>query len=667
MLIYRKELDGLRALAVIAVIIYHANLKIAGGQIFKGGFFGVDVFFVLSGYLITGIILGKMKQGNFSFLDFYWRRAKRIVPALLVMLLATSGLAYFILLPNDLVTYAKSLQSSLYFGSNYFFYGENRYVADASIYKPLLHTWSLGVEWQFYLIYPVIVWFLNKFCKQYMFGILLGLALFSLQYSSFIVPIDPNMAFYLLPSRFWELILGGLVTFYNRENLNSVIEGSMENFIYKSLPLLGLFFVGHSMFFIGHNVQHPSFITVIPVLGTCLFIMFAHRGEVTNDFFSTKPLVFLGLISYPLYLWHKPVFVFFRFLKHEYFRYEQFLLLLIISLVLAFVSYRFVEIPYLKKKIGKVKLGFLLITGLCIALFSHSAQVENGFPDRFSDVINNSSMISLHSDIQGTNYSGKLVKYCQNRIIDEACEFLGGEVVLLGDSYSYQFEKPLYDYLSTINKGLMTFNFQQCPFVSTDIHFSPIVCSKVNEDRWKRILTFQNKKTFIITAYYNIFNTPLKRVEFKKGSDSNTVASPAEREPVSSTIAWQSFADNINKLIKLGHNVIVIYSIPAAGFNAKKEFFANGLVKKNVFIKNSLYSEKLQNSILDKYLINESIIKVKPTDILCSDEGCIAYNELGSIYHDGYHLSYYGAMRIVNEQLKPILDNLLGPISPQIF
>ena len=162
---YRRELDGLRALAVFAVIIYHAKLVIVGEPVFKGGLFGVDVFLVLSGYLITGIIREKIDSHRFSLGDFYLRRFKRIVPAFIVIMAAVSVAAYIILLPDELVTFARSLKSALYFGSNYFFYGEDSYTADASIYKPLLHTWSLAVECQFYLLYPLLIWVICRFFK----------------------------------------------------------------------------------------------------------------------------------------------------------------------------------------------------------------------------------------------------------------------------------------------------------------------------------------------------------------------------------------------------------------------------------------------------------------------------------------------------------------------
>ena len=217
MLKYRKELDGLRCLAVMAVIIYHSGISLFGVKIFKGGFFGVDVFLVLSGYLITDIIINKLDSRSFSLTDFYWRRIKRIVPALIAMLVVTSIVAYKILLPNDLVKFSESLISAIYFGSNYYFLGEDSYVSNASIFKPLLHTWSLAVEWQFYVFYPFLLIFINKFIKKYRVLLLILISVSSIVYANIIVSSYPDLAFYTLLPRAWELILGGIVSFFVKE------------------------------------------------------------------------------------------------------------------------------------------------------------------------------------------------------------------------------------------------------------------------------------------------------------------------------------------------------------------------------------------------------------------------------------------------------------------
>jgi peptidoglycan/LPS O-acetylase OafA/YrhL len=665
---YRKELDGLRALSVVAVIIYHANIQIAGFQVFKGGFFGVDVFLILSGYLITGIIRGKMDSASFSFIDFYWRRAKRIVPALLTMLLVTTLFSYFFLLPDGLVNYSKSLLSALHFGSNYFFYGEDSYTASASIYKPLLHTWSLALEWQFYIVYPLIIWFLNKFFKQYIFGALILLALISLQYANFIVPSKPDLAFYLLPARAWELIFGGLVTFFNREHLVSAVKGSLENFIYKSLPIIGLFLVTHSLLFIGHEIQHPSFLTVIPVLGTCLFLMFSHKGEITHDLFSTRPFVLTGLISYSLYLWHQPVFVFFRILKNDNFSPEQLLLLLAISVVLSIFTYRLVESKYRTRRVSAALIIVLISSFAILGASALYIIKHDGFIDDYSKTVTESSMIILEGDSQGESYSGESITSCNGRLISDACEFLDSDVIIVGDSFAYQYDKPMYDYLLSHNKGLATYNFQQCPFVTSDIYFSPEICSVVNEDRWKKILTLKQKKVFILAAYYTAFDNPKKRmnIETKKDMSSKSLSG----DILEKDIAWKSYANNINRLIDLGHKVIVIYPYPFPDINANMEFnreFKNSKFKgssiREVNIKDPAPQLKLikdQTAKLNKYLLNKEIIKVHPVNSLCINNTCKSYDEGGSIYHDWSHLSYYGTSFVIENDLKPILDKILN-------
>ena len=207
--VYRKELDGLRALAVIGVLFYHSNLGFKGITLMRGGYLGVDIFFVLSGFLITGIIRNGLDNHDFTFRNFYVRRIKRIVPAYFFILAIVAVGAYAIILPSELVKFAESLKSALYFGSNYFFYREDSYTAASSIHKPLLHTWSLSVEWQFYIVYPFLFWLIYRFCRRYTFSILLVLGITSFVLAQWASRNSPDFAFYLLPTRAWELLFGG--------------------------------------------------------------------------------------------------------------------------------------------------------------------------------------------------------------------------------------------------------------------------------------------------------------------------------------------------------------------------------------------------------------------------------------------------------------------------
>lgn len=664
MLSYRRELDGLRALAVVAVIIYHAHVEVFGLHLFKGGFFGVDVFFVLSGYLITAIIRNDMSKDTFSFVNFYWRRAKRIVPALVTMLAVTSAIAYFILLPSDLITYAESLKSALYFGSNYYFYSEDSYVADASIYKPLLHIWSLAVEWQFYVIYPVIVWFVNSFFKQYMFEVLLGLALLSLQFSSFIVGNYPDMAFYLLPSRAWELILGGLATFYNRERLFVVREGSLEKVSYKTLPLLGLFLIIHSMFFVGHDIKHPSFTTLLPVIGTCLFLMFSHKGEASNDLLSIKPFVYIGLVSYSLYLWHQPVFVFFRFIKHDYFRYEQFALLVIISLLLAALTYLFVERVYRRKELNRYVLSLPLISVLSLGLLVNQTIKNEGFPERLKGVVKEAYDMykvaeyrRLTFDQPGVSYTGSKRSQCNMRTPDTACRTGNEKWVTIGDSFVGQLDYALYEKLKSKGEGLIVLSHEQCPFVTSRIWFgSRPICSLANEDRWKIINDFNSPKNIILAANYAQFFKPKKRLDDPVDASKKGFKGGDKAE---GDIAWESYANNVKKLLSMGHDVYVVYPVPRPGMDVKKVVFQQ--LKSQLSSYEQTWSKDIEaysrakswTDKLDSFLPSHpNLHKIHPKDFLCKGESkCEVISELGGLYNGGDHLSYIGSNKVISNIL----------------
>lgn len=666
MLYYRRELDGLRALAVIAVIIYHANLKLCGVQLFQGGFFGVDVFFVLSGYLITGIIRSQMEQGTFSFRSFYWRRAKRIVPAFLTMLLITSGLAYLILLPDELVTYAKSLQSALYFGSNYFFYGEDSYNAAAGIYRPLLHTWSLSVEWQFYVVFPFIIWGINRFFPRYIFGILLALTLLSLQSSSFIVKFNPDMAFYLLPTRAWELILGGLVTFYNRTNVESSVKGSFAFIAYQSLPIIGMFFVVHSMIFIGHEVQHPSFITLLPVLGTCLFIMFSHKGEITSDIMSLKPIVGIGLVSYSLYLWHQPVFVFFRFIKHDYFRYEQFALLVIISLILSLLSYRFIEVLFRKENVSRYAYSLLAFFLFMNVMFNHLAVNSGGFPAR----LGNSSKA-----ITNLNAVGKFKlndKICFRVDFEDACfsEGEGRNVILVGDSHASVLSHYIYDY--TVQQGWSYLELTESGCTGLD----SVTRYTQNAPEGDIIEAAScTAKSKLISKYIESKETPRSTIIFHArlplyldGRFFDNQAGgvePGYKAWIDSNeglTAFDSVRNKLNLWAALGHELVLVYPVPEVGWNVphlvKKEISkyvlprskSEAVEKYEISTSYDLYKERVKESYdLLNSIYGDNVIRVYPSDVFCKNEKCLAKTNSILLYSDDNHLSTYGAKLLVSK------------------
>lgn len=348
-MVYRKDIDGLRAVAILPVVLFHAGFDAAGG-----GFVGVDVFFVISGYLITALILKEKGEGSFSLLEFYERRARRILPALFFVMLCCLPFGWLWLLPSALHDLADSMIAVVLFVSNIHFYQEAGYFAPAANEQPLLHTWSLSVEEQFYLLFPLLIMAIWSRGRRILIGLIASIGILSLLVAQFgghaLAPSEviagkvaftsvPEFGFYLLPTRAWELLLGSLAAFY----LDGKGERRGDSEI---LSLVGLASIIYAVFAFDDRTPHPSFHTLLPVGGTVLIILFAAPGTLSSRLLSTPPLVGLGLISYSVYLWHQPLFAFLRIRGQDEPSSLASLLLILLSLGLGWLSWRYVERPF---------------------------------------------------------------------------------------------------------------------------------------------------------------------------------------------------------------------------------------------------------------------------------------------------------------------------------
>lgn len=374
MIQHRSDIDGLRALAVGLVVLFHLGLPV------HGGFVGVDVFFVISGYLITSILYGDLERGRYSLLEFYQRRARRILPALLLVLLCSSLAALWLLLPPALRSFGLSLGSTALFVSNFYFWIDTGYFAAAADSRPLLHTWSLAVEEQFYLLFPLLLAALHRHLRPRLRGLLALLALASLLYGEWLRAQAPASAFYLLPARAWELLLGSLLA------LGAVPAVSSRG-LREVLGLLGLAGILGSALLYSERTPFPGFSALAPCLGTALLIHSgAARDSLAYRLLSLRPLVFLGLISYSLYLWHWPLIVYYQQGLLGDFGYPQKLALLLVALVLSTLSWRYVETPFRRldrqrwpaRRLLSVSALALLVTSLIGA-----GLLWNGLPGRF--------------------------------------------------------------------------------------------------------------------------------------------------------------------------------------------------------------------------------------------------------------------------------------------
>lgn len=337
---YRPEIDGLRAVAVLGVLVSHAEFGFL-----PGGFLGVDIFFVISGFLITQIIVRETATSKFGLLSFYARRIRRLVPALYFVVLATLAASWFISLPDEFVDISKSTISVLLFSSNIFFWtAEADYFATSALYNPLLHMWSLSVEEQFYFLFSIGVLLFGNLLKNKAIICLVVVLLISLAAAEWGARNYPTASYYLIVTRSWELTLGCLGAIYFERSVR------VNSWITRALAFSGVAAILVSFLMIGEHNRIPGLITLVPCIGVLLVLLYGQNSQAISVILGNRPMVFVGLISYSTYLWHQPVFVYARILNIESLSPYHYILLIALVLLLAMFTWACIEQPFRKNK-----------------------------------------------------------------------------------------------------------------------------------------------------------------------------------------------------------------------------------------------------------------------------------------------------------------------------
>jgi peptidoglycan/LPS O-acetylase OafA/YrhL len=378
---YRKEIDGLRAIAVISIILFHAGFKT-----FEGGYVGVDIFFVISGFLITSLIVQDYRQGHFSFTTFYVRRARRLLPALFFVLIFSMLFAWLWMLPGELTEFSKSLLSVLFFGSNLFFWHDSGYFATSAELRPLLHTWSLAVEEQFYFLFPAILLVALHFARAVTPIILFLLGILSFGLSVRASVYTPAFAFFLLPTRIWEFTVGALAALMVLSQSYQSVK--RYRWLSEAASLSGFVLIAYSIFVFKKTDIYPGYWAAIPVLGTSLLLVFLTEQTWMRKALSMRPLVEVGLISYSAYLWHQPLFAFSRLLELDPLPISTTWVLIFFSFGLGYLTWRFIE-PIWRQSIRAAapKRGFWWFFSLCalsFVLFFLVVKYTGGYLFRFN-------------------------------------------------------------------------------------------------------------------------------------------------------------------------------------------------------------------------------------------------------------------------------------------
>jgi peptidoglycan/LPS O-acetylase OafA/YrhL len=424
---YRREIDGLRALAVVPVILFHA-----GFETFSGGFVGVDVFFVISGYLITSIILTQKSSGTFSLSSFYERRARRILPPLFLVMIFCILFSWLWLMPNYMKDFSKSLVASSVFVSNILFWQQSSYFDLAEELKPLLHTWSLSVEVQYYLFFPLFILIMWRFTKLSTVVSIVFITVLSFGLAQWGVYNKPEAAFFLLLTRAWEFTIGVLVAFYfvcyPKMQLNRQVQ--------EIGSLIGVIFILYAVFDYSKKTPFPSVYTLAPVLGTAFIIIYATPSTLVGRVLSTKFFVGAGLISYSAYLWHHSLFVFARIIFGQI-QIIGFVLLFTLTFIIAYFTYKYVELPFRKNKLNffnNFSFIFLLFLLIFFILFGLYGYFTNGIERRLSpNEFNFSQTLKRSTEINCSLSIRDCVTKASN----------APSVLLLGDSNAYHFSTSL--------------------------------------------------------------------------------------------------------------------------------------------------------------------------------------------------------------------------------
>ena len=648
---YRPEIDGLRALAVISVVLYHAKFSIFNFNIFSGGFLGVDIFFVISGYLITLIILKELSiSKKFSFINFYERRVRRIIPAFFFILIFISPLAWFILLPFDYIVYAKSNISAALFYSNYFFWKDQLvYASESALLKPLLHTWSLSIEEQFYILFPLIFIFFWKYLRKYLLIILILGLVISLIFSDFISYQFPTFNFYNLLSRAWELLAGSLVALIQIKNYK-IIKKSYFSYISFCAFLIIII----SLFYFDSSIRNPSLLTFIPVISTSILIYSLSHQSLVKSFLSLSAFVKLGLISYSLYLWHFPLFAFARIGNLFEYNWSVKIIVIFISIFFSLLTYNYIEKPFRdKNKISRKKIIHFFIFSLIFLLFLSSLIIrEAGFVNRLPKNIKENPFEK--SWFQLKDNSGR----CMDRF-ERYCEFNKDKkkiIYLVGDSH-------MGSLANTINEKIIKDKFNFKVIVNGGCFYTPNLdkvgsqdeipdkkCNiKFHEFVRQQLLT--SKDSIVITGG----NLPLYLSERSfSGEMSGRFKSYSDKK------AEDLIKNSLNELTQSNSKIIIIYPIPEFKVNVPQYLFLinnlkfiDFLYKGNLEYSYQEYSERTKSTyeIYDS-ILGKNVFRVYPEKIICNQIQCKSYNNDTNFYSDHNHPSQYFINKIIEDIIK---------------
>lgn len=637
---YRPEIQGLRAIAIVPVLVYHA-----GFSWLPAGFFGVDVFFVISGYLITNILLEEIKTNNFSFINFYKRRIRRLLPVLLVVLYFTIVAGVLLFPASRLEELSQSIIAVLAFVSNIYFFNTINYFSVSAEQIPLLHTWSLAIEEQFYLFFPIVLLFFKKKSEKALLFIILLCTVASLSIAIYLVEKQSNsMAFYFIISRGWELLIGSVTAVVLRN----------YSFQIKHLDTLGILCIVLPMLFAPKSFGHPSFMTVVPVLGTALIILNSNKSSLVFKLLTRNSLIYIGALSYSLYLWHQPVFSFTRFLTIGELSAVQVTIAFLITVLFSVFSYKYIELNFNKKSYIKDSFFYpLILAGSVLLVVLCSLTIINkGFPERINTSLSlpKSSPDAKACHLQKGEHFDE-TKICRSNTTRTS-------TAVLGDSHAIELSYVIGNKLRKNNDGVTHLTYSACaPSLLYAIKGKEACFQWLNESV-EYLVKNDEIQTVVLAFRYSghIFGTKeIYEQDFKEAKlefvDKSKNATGEKLDNVT-----RSFLFLINKLLESNKKLIIVLPIPEHKahidtFITPSPVFTQ-LNDNTLFEALTLIEYKTRNNYIRELitgLSDENISVIDPIASLCDEVYCAIGDKTQLYYYDSHHLSIAGATKLVND------------------
>jgi len=682
---YRPDIDGLRAVAILAVIGFHAFPNWVGG-----GFIGVDVFFVISGYLISTTIFVSLDRGTFSIFEFYARRIRRIFPALIVVLAVCFSFGWFVLYDVEYQMLGKHIAAGAGFVSNIVLWNEAGYFDNSADTKPLLHLWSLGIEEQFYIFWPLLLWFAWK-RKLNLLQITIVIAIVSFFLNIKGIRQDAVQTFYSPQTRFWELLSGSLLAYAllcrSNSSANVRIEilsaissiahnkkkGTYGRAIANIFSFAGLFLLLYGFLGMNKEMSFPGNWALIPVIGSLLLLIGGDKAWINRVILSNRVAVWFGLISFPLYLWHWPLLSFARIIESEVPSLNIRVAALAISVLLAWLTYELVERPLRIDKHLNAKAMILFVLMAVIGYVGYNSYSRNGLPFRFISKLSAQKTSQLSYAFPTNNECVIDYPYATHSCFESEKKYLTS-IALIGDSHM---EALTHGFKDLFDKNSLRFNMLAIgkggcmPFLNTDYLYQTRSggCMDVITPAIEDVVKRQDVKWVILVGRhaFRFFGEGFGDIEKSNGvlpfftyiyQNNNKSHSYSNQE-----VFELGLKTTIDEIVKSGKKVIFVHQLPELGFDMRgcldglNRFNTNKI--KNCTLNIDVVMERLspyRDSVNRTIGNNPNVFQYDPLPLVCNKDSCKLFSNAGLLfYRDDDHMSMYGAEEIAKEITDKIL------------